>query len=96
MTSSTELRTAPQAERDIAHILRYTRTNWGTAQERVYESILREAFQRIRTFPEIGRGDSEREPEIRELILEHHTIVYSYRNDTVTILRIVNPRRKRR
>src|SRR5680860_191125 len=39
-TSSTELRTAPQAERDVASILRYTRKMWGTAQEHVYEAVL--------------------------------------------------------
>ncbi len=51
-------------------------------------------FERILRFPEIGRPSPHAENE-RELILKYHTIVYRYRDNTVTILRIVNPRRRR-
>lgn len=62
----------------------------------MYETLLRDAFRRIQTFPEIGRQADQGPPDIRKLILEHHTVVYRYADDTVTILRIVNPRRRRR
>ena len=58
----------------------------------MYETVIRDAFRRIQTFPEIGRP-SQNASEERELILRHHIIVYRYADEVVTILRIVNPRR---
>lgn len=95
MMSNIELRVSPRAEQDLAAIWNYTRTTWGTGQEDVYALVIRSAFGRIQAFPEIGRRAAGNRPEVRELVLEYHTIIYRYRSDTVTILRIVNPRRRR-
>lgn len=95
MKSNTELRISPRAEQDLAAILDYIRKMWGTGQEDAYATVFRNAFERILQFPEISRPSPHAENE-RELILKYHTIAYHYRDNTVTILRLVNPRRKRR
>ncbi|MDQ3653690.1 MAG: type II toxin-antitoxin system RelE/ParE family toxin [Chloroflexota bacterium] len=96
MTSNIELRVSPEAERNIDDILQYTLKTWGNGQAMTYYTLLWNAFRRVQAFPEIGRRATENRPEVRELVLEYHTIVYRYRDNTVTILRIVNPRRGRR
>ena len=45
---------AARALRDLRFILQYTEDTWGSDQEEVYRQILQNAFERIRTFPEIG------------------------------------------
>lgn len=94
MTSNIDLVITSDAERDIQEILQYTMDTWGDDQVTAYWSVIWDAFQRIRAFPHLGRSRSQ--PDEREYALRHHTIVYRYRGDTVTILRIVNPRRRRR
>lgn len=96
MMSSINLAFSAEAEDDIDSILAYTFETWGTAQEVAYRVVLWNAFQRIQAFPEIGRQVSEDREDLREHILEHHIILYRYADDTVTILRVVNPRRRRR
>lgn len=57
-----------------------------------YLTVLYEAFERIRSFPEVGR---ECEAGIREHAIRHHVVLYRYDDDTVTILRVMHPRRLR-
>jgi len=94
MTSNTELRVSREAERNIDDILQYTLKTWGNGQARTYYTTLWDAFRRIQVFPEIGKQASPDSSEVRELVLEYHTIVYRHRGNAVTILRIVNPRRR--
>ncbi len=82
-----------EAGDDIDSILAYTFDTWGSAQEVTSRLVLWNAFRRIQTFPEIGRLVSEDRDDLRERILEHHIILYRYHENTVTILRILNPRR---
>ncbi|MBA3275825.1 MAG: type II toxin-antitoxin system RelE/ParE family toxin [Chloroflexia bacterium] len=96
MMSNIEFRVSPRAEQDLAAIRNYTRKTWGTGQEDAYALVIRNAFGRIQAFPEIGRRVSEQRPTVHELVLEYPTIVYQYAANTVTILRIVNPRRRRK
>lgn len=93
MTSSTDLVINPDAERDIQAILQYTLDTWGDDRVTAYWSVIWDALQRIRAFPTMGRPSPYASDE-RELILKHHTIVYRYQDNTVTILRIVNPRQR--
>ena len=94
--SSIDLAFSAEAEEDIDGILAYTFETWGNTQEITYRLVLWSAFQRIQSFPEIGRRVSGERADLREQILEYHIILYRYHGNTVTILRIVNPRRKRR
>lgn len=96
MMSGIDLVFSAEAEEDIDSVLAYTFNTWGSAQEGTYRGVLWNAFQRIQAFPEIGRRVSGDREDLREHTLEHHIILYRYANDTVTILRVVNPRRRRR
>jgi toxin ParE1/3/4 len=96
MTSSIRLVITPGAERDVENIAQYTLERWGSRQVATYRSLLYAAFHRIQAFPDLGRAVSPDDPNLRELVLDYHTIVYRRDPDAVTILRIVNPRRLRR
>ncbi len=96
MMSGIDLVFSAEADEDIDSVLAYTFNTWGSAQEVTYRVILWNAFQRIQAFPEIGRQVSAERADLREHTVEHHIILYRYHDNTATILRIVNPRRKRR
>lgn len=95
MKSGTEFIILPEAEDDIADILRYTAQAWGEEQQIRYLAALWDAFKRIQEFSDIGRRRPDLEPTIRELYLTRHTIVYRRESARVSILRIINPRRVR-
>lgn len=95
MKSGTEFIILPEAEDDIADILRYTGQAWGEEQQIRYLAALWDAFKRVQGFPDIGRRRPDLEPAIRELHLTHHTIVYRREPARVSILRVINPRRLR-
>jgi plasmid stabilization system protein ParE len=97
MTSSTELRFADEAVEDLRSILQYTIETWGHDQGEAYREILREGFERLRTFPGTGRP-SATNPRLRELIVGRHIIVYRHdeAGSTVFIARIVSQRQSRR
>jgi len=96
MTSNTDLIILPEADRGIADILQYTLETWGEEQEAGDWSVLWDAIKRIRLFPEVGRPQSIDSTHIRELHLMHHTIVHRPEPGRIMILRILNPRRRRR
>lgn len=93
--SGTEFIILPSAEGDIADILQYTLEQWGDDQVDRCWSILWDAFERIRQFPEIGRQPASAHSDEREYVLPNHTIVYQVVSGRTLILRIVNPRRVR-
>lgn len=92
MLSGTNLIISPDAEVDIRDILRYTLETWGRPQRNAYFAELKRAARRLQAFPEIGR---EREDGVREYAFRHHVILYRHEGDTVTILRVMHPRRLR-
>jgi toxin ParE1/3/4 len=92
MTSNIRLIVLPSAERDVRDILRYTELQWGRAQRNAYLRELIAAVRRLQSFPELGRSV---EADIREFSLRHHVVMYKFHDDTVTILRVMHPRRLR-
>jgi len=92
MTSSIELRFTPDAQQDIDQIQQYTFDRWGREQMERYQSMIYESFERIRSFPEIGHV---RNDGVREFSIRHHVILYRHEAETVTIVRVVHPRRLR-
>ncbi len=93
MKSATNLWILPEARTDIDEIYQYTMTNWDMDQAEKYQLLLDEAFQRIKQFPELGKDAGS---GVRELVLRHHIVLYRYDDDTVSILRVLNPLRLRR
>ena len=96
MRSSTDLIVSPEAEDDLRDIYGYTRETWDERQADAYGALVDHAFRRIQTFPQIGRVAADDNPSVREYAVQNHLILYRYDHGTVTILRIVNPRRLRR
>lgn len=98
MTSRTRMVITAEARSTIEAIYTYTMAAWDERQADAYDDMLNRAFRRIQTFPWIGRVASDEDTAIREYPLRNHIILYRHDVDidTVTILRIVNPRRLRR
>ncbi len=92
MTSNTDLVISFEARQDICDVLQYTVDTWGDEQADDYERLLDTAFHRLRSFPELGR---ERDHGTREYPLQPHVVLYRYQDDTVSILRVMHPRRLR-
>ncbi|HYI25012.1 MAG TPA: type II toxin-antitoxin system RelE/ParE family toxin [Thermomicrobiales bacterium] len=92
MTSPTRLRFTRAFQRDIDDILQYTLDRWGKDQADTYEADLYQAIEQLRQFPQLGRLVAGRN---RELPVRHHIILYEYTGETVTVLRVIHPRRLR-
>ncbi|MDQ3654186.1 MAG: type II toxin-antitoxin system RelE/ParE family toxin [Chloroflexota bacterium] len=92
MTSNIDLVISFSARQDIYDVLQYTVEIWGDEQADIYERMLDAAFQRLRSFPEIGHV---RDDGVREFAIRHHVILYRHEAETVTIVRVVHPRRLR-
>lgn len=98
MTSRTRLVITAEARSTIEAIYTYTMETWDERQADAYDETLNRAFRRIQSFPWIGHVASNEDTSIREYTLRNHFILYRHDVDidTVTILRIVNPRRLHR
>ena len=92
MTSNTRLQFTAAFQSDIADILQYTIELWGPEQADKYEDEIFEALERLRQYPELGRLVSGSE---REMAIRHHVVLYDFIGTTVTLLRILHPRRLR-
>jgi plasmid stabilization system protein ParE len=93
MTSNTRLIVSPEAQLDIDDILIFTLERWDEIQKDRYQAVLESAFDRLRAFPELGKDTGR---GIREFPAAQHILLYRYDGDTVTILRVIHPRRLRR
>ncbi|MBA2469754.1 MAG: type II toxin-antitoxin system RelE/ParE family toxin [Chloroflexia bacterium] len=96
MTSNIRLVISAQARAQIEDIGQYTLKIWGSGQRGIYDQILDDAFHLIQQFPDIGHPAEGQPSNVREYHLRHHVIQYRREPERVVILRIVNPRRRRR
>ncbi len=93
MTSRISLAITARARSHIEDILQYTLKTWDVGQRDRYETILYNAFERIRLYPDIGHPAHGKPADVREYHLPHHIIFYRREPERVVILRIVSPRR---
>ena len=91
MKSHIDLSLTLEADQDIVGILQYTRETYGETQAGRYERDLNRAFNRLRSFPEIGRRSSEDGSE-REVVVRHHIVVYRLFPQSLIVLRVVHVR----
>ena len=91
MKSHIDLSLTLEADQDIVEILQYTRETYGETQAGRYERDLNRAFNRLRSFPEIGRRSSEDGSE-REVVVRHHIVVYRLFPQSLIVLRVVHVR----
>jgi toxin ParE1/3/4 len=50
---------SPQARRDVAEVLAYTRQRWGTEQALAYAALIREALEALIANPRTGKPRGE-------------------------------------
>ena len=84
---------APQAERDYAFILVYTRRTWGERQKASYRATIAQALRSLREHPQTGRPRDDLFPGCRSIQVEQHVIYYYQPDPTeIVVLRILHHR----
>ena len=81
-----------RAANDIRTIRRYTRKQWGVAQASDYEEAIHNAFETLRTYPDLGKTRDDLLPALRCHPVLSHIIMYRVDGDTLNVLRIVHQR----
>lgn len=84
----------PEADEDIANILRYTIKRWGITQARKYERLLFDAFTSLAENPlKIGSRDvSYLHEDYRRYPIGKHYIYYKCIDEGIIIIRILHER----
>lgn len=93
MTSLRRLVLSPTAEDDLRDVLQYSLQMWGEDQRDIYAADLAAAFQKLLTFPELGRSRGDLRTGLRALVVGQHTVLYRAERDVIRVLRIVHRRR---
>lgn len=78
----------PDARRQLAGILGYTRARWGEAQHDRYRSQFLRAWDELRRYPEIGVAQTDLFLGCRSLVVGSHVVYYEVVARTVYVLRI--------
>ncbi|MDF1589757.1 MAG: type II toxin-antitoxin system RelE/ParE family toxin [Gammaproteobacteria bacterium] len=79
-----------QAALDIEDIFVYTLVNFGTPQADDYLKDLRNTFERLSDFPEIGQDISYVMPAHRRLVHKSHAVYYKIVEQHILIVRLLN------
>lgn len=77
------------ADLGLAEIWNATLSRWGEAQADAYLTALDARIATLSENPERGAVYADR-ADLRRLILDRHTVYYSFANNTVTIIRILH------
>jgi toxin ParE1/3/4 len=83
---------SPQAQLDIASILRYTGNTWGRNQVLVYRDKLDEALKAIGINPNLGYSSPELPETHRLYFVGVHVVVYRMRGNTISVARVLHQR----
>ncbi len=69
-------RLTTEAEKDLREVARYTLKEWGQAMQRDYRDGLKKTFEAIGSKDVVGRGFSDKFPELLVAKFKHHFIFY--------------------
>lgn len=83
---------SPEAQDDLADILRYTSKRWGQDQLYSYRDRLDDALRSVSRNPQIGRRDPALPETHRLYFVGSHVMVYRTRNETIEVIRILHQR----
>lgn len=83
---------SPQAQRDIAGILRYTGKTWGQNQLLIYRDKLDEAVKTIGQNPNLGHCCPELPETHRLYFVGSHVVVYRRQGDMILVVRVLHQR----
>ena len=88
-----EIKWSDAAKADLKGIIEYLSHDSPQYADYFYERIF-ESIDNLESFPEMGRRVPElRDPNIRELIIQNHRIVYQYLENNIEIVTIFHGRR---
>ena len=73
-------------------IARRSKAYWGSEQGAHYTASLDAAFNRLASYPELGREHSEIEAGLRVLPVKQHLVLYQIVTNGVLVLRVVHQR----
>lgn len=76
---------------DLQRIALYTHETHGEEQAALYMTRLREALEKLASFPRLGRAAAV--PGYRVLTVAEHVVFYRLDGDTVWIVRVLHQRR---
>jgi len=83
---------SPQAQQDIASILRYTGRTWGRNQLLIYRDKLDEAVKTIGHNPNLGHSSPELPETHRLHFVGSHVVVYRTQGDRISVVRVLHQR----
>jgi toxin ParE1/3/4 len=83
---------SPQAQQDIAGILRYTGKTWGRNQLLIYRGKLDEAVKTIGHNPNLGHARPELPETHRLYFVGSHVVVYRTQDHTISVVRVLHQR----
>jgi toxin ParE1/3/4 len=86
----TPLRLRASAVNDLREILGYGTQAHGEATAEAYLADLDRAFDRLRTFPELGAERSDLRPLLRCLPCREHRIFYRYDGQGISVVRVLH------
>jgi toxin ParE1/3/4 len=81
------------SRRALAAITRESTRQFGEAQAKRYRAEFREAFARLREFPETGTLHQDLRKGIRRLPVGSHVPFYRFENNLISIVRILHQRK---
>ena len=83
-------RIGARARRDLKEIWRYTGETWGIEQADRYNHSLNDVFDRLASFPEIGRDRPDIGAGVRVFRAERHVVLYRIELNGIVVLRVVH------
>jgi toxin ParE1/3/4 len=86
------LEVTERASDDLRSIQAYTLAQWGVDQASEYEEAIHDAFEMLRTHPELGKNREDLRSGLRSYPVLGHFILYEIARDTLVVQRIVHQR----
>lgn len=87
-----EYRLSPAAERDLADIWRYTKSQWGKEQANRYTLTLKAMCASLSEAPQQAPSCAHIRPGYRRRSVEHHIIYFRPTRYGIAIVRILHQR----
>lgn len=87
-----DYRLAPAAERDLEHIWKYTRDQWGAERAHRYVDTLTTTFEELARSPKTAPACDHIRPGYRRRSVERHMVYFRITAYGVAIFRILHDR----
>jgi toxin ParE1/3/4 len=89
---SNSLEYLPRARKDLKRIGRWSRGHFGVERAGQTMGEIRDACERIREYPQIGRMRAELGETVRTFVVGSYVVVYRVDETTVSVLAVIHQR----